>query len=257
MPFALVMKFKMQTKKVFNLKFMTKGNFIVMLVGHKILNIRGAWTQTPLLVFIVTLLNAVNFRFQDVSSSDGDKYSYNPCFPFTEGQCDQAAVSIGQELNTILTRLWGYQTLMLNCSTHLSMTFIIPINVKMPTVVGTLTFICMINTGIWELEIKESPHFSACILVFMSSWNYMLSWIEQSFITSEHGIRTERERKRESRKRERERKGERGRQRERERGRRGGGLRERYWPRWVQSLLLTISPQTAKRRSAYTFAQSD
>ncbi|XP_060570671.1 uncharacterized protein LOC132728961 [Ruditapes philippinarum] len=40
-------------------------------------------------------------RFQDVSSSDGSTYSYNPCYPFTEGtsSCTQAAAcitSVGQ-----------------------------------------------------------------------------------------------------------------------------------------------------------------
>ena len=33
-----------------------------------------------------------------------------------------------------------------SCSTHLSMKFILPINVKMPTIVGILSFISRINT---------------------------------------------------------------------------------------------------------------
>lgn len=33
-------------------------------------------------------------RWKDLSFTDGNKYSYNPCFPFDEGNCAQAAVSI-------------------------------------------------------------------------------------------------------------------------------------------------------------------
>lgn len=31
-------------------------------------------------------------RFKDLTSADGAIYSYNPCFPFSEGDCSQAAV---------------------------------------------------------------------------------------------------------------------------------------------------------------------
>ena len=42
------------------------------------------------------------------------------------------------------TRLQGYKRF--SCSTQLSMIFILLINVKMPTIVGILTFISRINT---------------------------------------------------------------------------------------------------------------
>ena len=38
------------------------------------------------------------------------------------------------------------------CSAQLRMKFIIPVNVKMPTIVGILTFISMINTTSESLE---------------------------------------------------------------------------------------------------------
>ena len=41
-----------------------------------------------------------------------------------------------------------------HCSTQLSMEFIMPINVKMPTIVGILTFISMINTPSDSLKPK-------------------------------------------------------------------------------------------------------
>ena len=49
-----------------------------------------------------------------------------------------------------------------SCSTQLSMTFVMLINVKMPTIVGILTFICMINVT----SERESLFFS--IYGFMS-----------------------------------------------------------------------------------------
>ena len=39
------------------------------------------------------------------------------------------------------------------CSTHLSMKFILPMNAKMPTIVGILTFISMINTTSERLKV--------------------------------------------------------------------------------------------------------
>ena len=67
-----------------------------------------------------------------------------------------------------------------SCSTQLSKKFILLINVKMPTIVGILTFISMIDTTPERLKAFVS------ILVFMSSWNFVLSWVEheKSFITS-------------------------------------------------------------------------
>ena len=54
-----------------------------------------------------------------------------------------------------------------SCSTQLSTKFILLINVKMPTIVGILTFISMINTTFERLKAKISLFVS--ILVFMSS----------------------------------------------------------------------------------------
>ena len=50
-----------------------------------------------------------------------------------------------------------------SCSTQLSMKFIMLINVKMPTTVGILTFISMINTKSESLEARKVfifQHFS-------------------------------------------------------------------------------------------------
>ena len=71
----------------------------------------------------------------------------------------------------IIKRFW--------CSTQLIIKFIMLI---MPTVVGILTIICMINTTP-EFESKKSLYFLA--FSFMSSWNFMLSRVEheKSFIT--------------------------------------------------------------------------
>ena len=57
-------------------------------------------------------------------------------------------------------------------------------NVKMPTVVGILTFISMINTTFENLKARISSFVG--ILVFMNGWNFMLIWVEheKSFITS-------------------------------------------------------------------------
>ena len=41
------------------------------------------------------------------------------------------------------------------CSTQLSMKFIMPINVKMPTIVGILTFISMINATSESLKTRK------------------------------------------------------------------------------------------------------
>ena len=57
------------------------------------------------------------------------------------------------------------------CSTQLSMKFIQHINVKMPTTVGILTFISMINTT--SESLKARIYFS--ILVVISGCSFMLS----------------------------------------------------------------------------------
>ena len=61
------------------------------------------------------------------------------------------------------------------CSTQLSTKCILLINVKMPTIVGILTFISMINTTSERLKARNSSFVS--ILVFMSSWNFVFSWV--------------------------------------------------------------------------------
>ena len=52
-------------------------------------------------------------------------------------------------------------------SIQLSTKFILLINVKMPTIVGILTFISMINKHLRDL--KQETSLFVCILVFMSS----------------------------------------------------------------------------------------
>ena len=56
-------------------------------------------------------------------------------------------------------RTWprGYKTF--SCSTQLSTNFILLINVKMPTIVGILTFISMIDT---TSEILKAKNFFSC-----------------------------------------------------------------------------------------------
>ena len=60
-----------------------------------------------------------------------------------------------------------------SCLTQLSTKFILLIYVKMPTIVGILTFISMINITSERLKAKNFSFVS--ILVFMSSQNFMLS----------------------------------------------------------------------------------
>ena len=65
----------------------------------------------------------------------------------------------------------GYKTC--SCSTQLSMKFILLINVKMPTIVGILTFIGMIKQHLRDLEHETSSFVG--ILIFMSNCNFVLS----------------------------------------------------------------------------------
>ena len=46
----------------------------------------------------------------------------------------------------------GLEVIKMLCSTQLSTKFILLINVKMPTIVGILTFICRINTSYESLK---------------------------------------------------------------------------------------------------------
>ena len=59
------------------------------------------------------------------------------------------------------------------CSTQLSMNFILLIDIKMPTIVGILTFISRINTV--SESFKGRTIFFFLILPFMSNLNFMLS----------------------------------------------------------------------------------
>ena len=72
-----------------------------------------------------------------------------------------------------------------SCSTQLSTKLILFINVKMPTIVGILTFISMIK--IQQLrDLKQETSLFVRILVFMSNWNFLFCWVEHEkyFITS-------------------------------------------------------------------------
>ena len=70
-----------------------------------------------------------------------------------------------------------------SCSTQLSTKFILLINVKMPTIVGILTFVSM-HRSVWTIE--NSLLFS--ILVFINSRNFVPSWVWNSFITLGPGL---------------------------------------------------------------------
>ena len=62
------------------------------------------------------------------------------------------------------------------CSTQLSMKFILLINVKMPTIVGILTFISIINTISERLKAR---HFFNCrYFSFYEQLNFVLSGVE-------------------------------------------------------------------------------
>ena len=65
----------------------------------------------------------------------------------------------------------GYKTF--SCSTQLSTKFILLKNVKMPTIVGILTFISMINTTSERHKARKFSLFG--ILVFISSCSFVLS----------------------------------------------------------------------------------
>ena len=81
----------------------------------------------------------------------------------------------------------GYKTF--SYSTQLRTKFILLTNVKIPTMVGILTFISRINTT--SERFKTLLHLSV-LLVFMRSWNSVLSWVEhgKSCITSGPGLYT-------------------------------------------------------------------
>ena len=64
----------------------------------------------------------------------------------TRGTRDCSKAVLQEMLIQILLKgLWGYDTF--SCSTQLSMNIIMLINVKMPTFVGILTYVSMMNTS--------------------------------------------------------------------------------------------------------------
>ena len=71
-------------------------------------------------------------------------------------------------------KLFSFSTL-----TQLSTKFILLINVKMPEIVGILTFISMINTTCERPKARN--WFICCNFSFMSSWNFVLSWVWKKF----------------------------------------------------------------------------
>ena len=66
-----------------------------------------------------------------------------------------------------------------SCSTQLSMKVIMLINVKMPTIVGILTCVSMINTTQFYVSLKARKlFFAAFLFTRLVTWNSMLSWVE-------------------------------------------------------------------------------
>ena len=98
-------------------------------------------------------------------------------------QLTTKANQITQDLAQVKLHACPTKPGLFSCSTRLSMNFILLINVQMPTIVGILTFISMINTKTERLKQETSSFVD--ILVFMSSYNFVLSYEhEKSFITS-------------------------------------------------------------------------
>ena len=63
---------------------------------------------------------------------------------------------------------------MLNSNEH---RLILLINIKMPTIVGILTFISKINTTSESFKARQILFFSILVNI-MSSWNFLLSLVE-------------------------------------------------------------------------------
>ena len=61
-----------------------------------------------------------------------------------------------------------------SCSAQLRLKFILIINVKMPTIVGILTFVSMINYRLWRYKLSISMSLG-CFGILKSSLNFMLS----------------------------------------------------------------------------------
>ena len=73
-----------------------------------------------------------------------------------------------------------------SCSTQLGMKFILLKNVKMPTIVGILTFLSRIHTTSSCLRAGKMPHFFTFYL--LSSWHFMLNLVEQEKIIYPWGL---------------------------------------------------------------------
>ena len=108
------------------------------------------------------------------------------------GQMEKMRPHAGLKQNSLFNWLVQHSgpevVLLFQCPTQLSTKFILLINIKMPTIVGILTFISMINTT-YECSKARKSVFCG-ILVFMSSLNFVLSWVEyeKSFITPRLGL---------------------------------------------------------------------
>ena len=73
---------------------------------------------------------------------------------------DKKWVLLSQEFALINQSLGPEGIKLFPCSTQLSRGFILLINVKMPTIVGILTYISMINTSPERLKAKKLPYFT-------------------------------------------------------------------------------------------------
>ena len=76
---------------------------------------------------------------------------------------------------------WGYKKIhtQLSWAQNLSCAINVKMPTKMPTIVGILTFISMINTSPERLKARNTYFF--IILISMSSWNSVVSWAWKKF----------------------------------------------------------------------------
>ena len=95
------------------------------------------------------------------------------CYSVCSMQC---ATGVGPESSERACFQWILVIVVkpFSCSTQLSMKFILLINVKMPTIIGILTFISWINmTGFCDLNLIFP--FILAVSVCMSTLKFMLS----------------------------------------------------------------------------------
>ena len=84
-------------------------------------------------------------------------------------QCFCCHVTVNVLFRYVIVAFPGPEVIKLfSCSTQLNTKFILLINVKMPTIVGILTFISMINTTS-ERDLKQETSSCGDILLFMSN----------------------------------------------------------------------------------------